>query len=76
MIKQGYSYIDISLVPATISNISSRSECNPFDEHGNLPIFASCMSTVVFHLSFYQVWQSETIIYFLHRYCTYAMYSV
>ena len=45
--KIGYAYNDISLVPAVISNISSRSECNPFDDKGNLPMFASCMSTVV-----------------------------
>ena len=45
--KIGYSYNDVSLVPAVISYISSRSECNPFDDKGNLPIFASCMSTVV-----------------------------
>ena len=47
MIKQGYSYNDISIIPAEISDIKSRSECNPFYLQNNLPIFASCMSTVV-----------------------------
>ena len=66
MIKQGYSYIDISLVPATISNISSRSECNPFDEHGNLPIFASCMSTVV-NTDNYKIFKEHNIIPIIPR---------
>lgn len=45
--KEGYSYNDISVVPAVISDIKSRSECNPYYSDENLPIFASCMSTVV-----------------------------
>lgn len=47
-----YSYNDVSIVPAILSNINSRSECNPFDENGNLPIFAAPMSTVVNETSF------------------------
>ncbi len=51
MIKNitGYSYNDLTLVPATISNISSRSECNPFlTNDGNyLPIFTAPMASVV-----------------------------
>lgn len=66
MIKQGYSYIDISLVPATISNISSRSECNTFDEHGNLPIFASCMSTVV-NTDNYKIFKEHNIMPIIPR---------
>lgn len=66
MIKQGYSYIDISLVPATISNISSRSECNPFDEYGNLPIFASCMSTVV-NTDNYKIFKEHNIMPIIPR---------
>jgi len=47
-IKEGFGYNDISVVPTVISEISSRSECNPYyKENGMLPIFASCMSTVV-----------------------------
>lgn len=61
MIKKiGYAYNDISLIPATISNISSRSECNPFDDNGNLPMFASCMSTVV-NTDNYKIFQEHNI---------------
>lgn len=42
-----YSYNDIAIVPAIYSTIEHRNECNPYDEDGNLPIFASPMSTVV-----------------------------
>ena len=42
-----YSYNDITIVPEIITNISSRSECNPYDDEGYLPLFASCMSSVV-----------------------------
>lgn len=41
------NYDDVSIIPDYISGISSRSECNPYDEDGYLPIFASCMSSVV-----------------------------
>ena len=46
--KIGYSYNDITIIPSVISNINSRSECNPFIEETNwLPIFASPMGSVV-----------------------------
>lgn len=41
------NYNDIVIVPETISDISSRSECDPYDNEGFLPIIASCMSSVV-----------------------------
>lgn len=41
------NYDDITVVPEKISDICSRSLCNPYDESGFLPIFASCMSSVV-----------------------------
>lgn len=41
------NYDDVTIVPEEITTISSRSECNPYDEEGYLPIFASCMSSVV-----------------------------
>lgn len=41
------NYDDITVVPQRITDICSRSECNPYDEDGFLPIFASCMSSVV-----------------------------
>ena len=42
-----YNYDDITIVPEVVTDIESRQECNPFDEEGYLPIFASCMSSVV-----------------------------
>ena len=47
MYKTALNYDDIAIVPETISYISSRKECNPYDEDGFLPIFASCMTSVV-----------------------------
>lgn len=41
------NYDDITIVPEAVTDICSRSECNPYDEEGYLPIFASCMSSVV-----------------------------
>lgn len=41
------NYDDITVVPERTTSISSRKECNPYDEYGYLPIFASCMSSVV-----------------------------
>lgn len=45
--KQGLSYADLTIIPAVISKIKSRKECNIFYEDGNLPIFAAPMMTVV-----------------------------
>ena len=49
--QQGYSYSDLTIVPEVISDIESRSECNPYvdedDESKMLPIFASPMAAVV-----------------------------
>lgn len=47
--KIGYSYNDLTIIPGIISNVSSRSECNPFIENTKnwLPIFASPMASVV-----------------------------
>ena len=41
------NYDDITIVPEAITDICSRSQCNPYDKEGYLPIFASCMSSVV-----------------------------
>ncbi len=41
------NYDDITVVPEQITTISSRKESNPYDEQGFLPIYASCMSSVV-----------------------------
>jgi hypothetical protein len=45
--KIGYSYNDVTLVPETISNVSSRSDCNPFIKDKFLPIFTAPMASVV-----------------------------
>lgn len=42
----GYSYNDVTVVPAEISEVKSRSECNPFYLDNDLPIFAAPMSSV------------------------------
>lgn len=42
-----YSLQDITLIPAEISTISSRSECNPYYENGKLPIFVAPMSQIL-----------------------------
>ena len=45
--EQGLSYADLTVIPAPISEIDSRKECNIFYEDGNLPIFTAPMMTVV-----------------------------
>lgn len=42
-----YTYRDVTIIPKAVSTISSRSECNPYDAFGNLPIFTAPMSTIV-----------------------------
>lgn len=46
-ISMKYSYNDIMVKPAILSTIEHRAECNPYDENGNLPIFAAPMDSVV-----------------------------
>lgn len=43
----GYSYNDVTIVPSEISEVSSRSECDPFYNDNDLPIFAAPMSSVI-----------------------------
>lgn len=49
MIKEGvgYSYNDLTIVPAIFSDVESRSQINAFDENGRLPIFVSPMDSVI-----------------------------
>lgn len=47
MSKIKLDWNDITIVPETISDISSRSEIYPFHDDSNLPLFASPMDTVV-----------------------------
>lgn len=63
--KIGYSYNDLTIVPARVSNISSRSEVNPFN-YGILPIFTSPMSTIVCEENF-EFWENNKITPILPR---------
>jgi hypothetical protein len=42
-----YSLKDVAIMPATISAIEHRGECNPYYEDGKLPIFTAPMPCVV-----------------------------
>jgi len=42
-----YSYNDITIVPAPITTVEHRTDCNPFLDDGMLPIFTAPMSSVV-----------------------------
>ena len=44
---KGYSYNDLTIIPEEISDVESRSQCNPFVSENKLPIFASPMASVV-----------------------------
>lgn len=41
------SFNDICLVPATVSDIEHRSECNPYLDNGMLPLFTAPMTSVI-----------------------------
>lgn len=43
----GLSLNDISIIPAIVTDIESRKECNPFDTNDMLPLFTAPMSSVV-----------------------------
>lgn len=57
--KTGYGYQDITIIPETITDISSRKQCNPL-ENGVLPIFASPMSTIT-NLENIHIWEENNI---------------
>lgn len=42
-----YSYNDVTIIPATISFVKSRKECDVYNNDGTLPIFTAPMNTVV-----------------------------
>lgn len=65
--KVGYSYNDLTVVPAIISNIKSRKECNVIDDvTGNLPIFTAPMLSVVNEYN-YDIWTKNNINAILPR---------
>ena len=41
------SFNDVCLVPAVISDVEHRSECNPYLDNGMLPLFTAPMSSVI-----------------------------
>ena len=45
--ETGYSYRDLTIIPKCISNVKSRSECNPYYSDNKLPIFTAPMTCVV-----------------------------
>lgn len=63
--KIGYSYNDVTIVPEVISDIKSRSECNPYVDN-KLPIFASPMASVVAEEN-YKIFEANKIIPILPR---------
>lgn len=67
-----YSYDDITIRPAFVSEISHRSECNPLLDNGYMPIFASPMSTVVDKEN-YSLFKNNNIIPILPRTLEYSL---
>lgn len=61
-----YSYSDLAIVPAIISDIKSRSECNPYYPDSKLPIFTAPMESVCNDKN-YMVFEREGIIPIIHR---------
>lgn len=45
--EHGYAYRDLTIVPAPISEIEHRGECNVYYEDGMLPIFTAPMISVI-----------------------------
>lgn len=62
----GYGYNDLCIVPSETSSVTSRQECFEYYKDGNLPIFASPMSSVV-NISNFNLWESNNIIPVLPR---------
>ena len=55
-----YCLQDLSVVPAVISKINSRSECNPFTPDRKYPIFCAPMNCVT-NENNYDIWESERV---------------
>lgn len=45
--KTFYSLQDISIMPACVTEINHRAECNPYNKDNKLPIFVAPMSSVI-----------------------------
>lgn len=64
-----YSYNDISIVPAAITRVAHRNQCNPFVGEGansSLPIFTAPMSSIV-NLQNVDIYKKNKIIPILPR---------
>ena len=64
-----YSYNDISIVPAAITRIAHRNQCNPFVGEGansSLPIFTAPMSSII-NLQNVDIYKKNKIIPILPR---------
>ena len=55
-----YCLQDLSVVPAVISKIDSRSECNPLTSDRKYPIFCAPMNCVT-NENNYDIWESERV---------------
>ena len=64
--ETGYSYGDLTIIPKCISDVKSRSECNPYYSDNKLPIFTAPMTCVVNEENF-NYWDSCGIIPILPR---------
>ena len=64
--KMKYGYNDLCLEPCVVSNIKSRSECNPYYGVSELPIFASPMSAIV-NVENFNLWERNSITPILPR---------
>lgn len=47
MTKMTYGLNDISLIPARISDVKSRSQCNPYNYDDMLPLFTAPMNSII-----------------------------
>lgn len=54
--EEGYSYNDLTIVPALLSPIQHRHECNIKDENDMLPLFAAPMSCIIDEHN-YKIWE-------------------
>ena len=64
--ETGYSYRDLTIIPKCVSEINSRTECNPRYSDNMLPIFTSPMTCVINELNF-NYWKNNGIIPILPR---------
>ena len=55
-----YCLQDLSVVPAVISDIDSRTECNPFTKNSKYPLFCAPMNCVTDENN-YRIWESEKV---------------